>query len=68
VLKIGRPEFDSLAKSDQNTFKSWYSQLLPCLTFSIKEGYCKDRPASLLVVSLGKALNGIASTIKWLDW
>jgi len=26
------------------------------------------RPASSLVVSLGKALNGIASTYEWLDW
>jgi len=25
------------------------------------------RPASSLVVSLGKALNGIASTFEWLD-
>jgi len=31
------------------------------LTFSIKEGWCEDRPTSSLVVSLGKALNGIAS-------
>jgi len=27
-----------------------------------------DRPVSSLVVSLGKALNGIASTFEWLDW
>jgi len=27
-----------------------------------------DRPASLLVVPLRKALLGIASTFKWLDW
>jgi len=26
------------------------------------------RPASSLVVSLGKALNGIACTFEWLDW
>jgi len=37
-------------------------------TFSVKEGQCNDRPASSLVMSLGKALNGIASTFKWLDW
>jgi len=30
--------------------------------------YCGDRPASSLVVSLGKAINGIASTFEWLDW
>jgi len=27
-----------------------------------------DRPASLLVVFLGKELNRIASTSEWLDW
>jgi len=27
-----------------------------------------DRLTSSLVVSLGKALNGIASTFEWLDW
>jgi len=38
------------------------------LTFSIKEGFCEDRPVSLLVVSLGKALYGIASiTYEWID-
>jgi len=25
-------------------------------------------PASSLLLSLGKALNGIASTLEWLDW
>jgi len=34
VLKVGRPEFDSLAESDQTTLKIGFSQL-PCLTFSI---------------------------------
>jgi len=28
----------------------------------------RDRPASSLVVSLGKTLNGIASTFEWLNW
>jgi len=40
------------------------------LTFNIKE-ICEDKPVSSLVVSLGKALYGIASTIdsiEWLDW
>jgi len=32
------------------------------------KGLCGDRPASSLVVSLGKALNGIVSTFEWLDW
>jgi len=31
---------------------------LPCLTFSIEKGQCKNRPASSFLVSLGKALNG----------
>jgi len=44
----------------------WCSQL-PYLTFSIKE-WCEDQAASSLVVSLGKALNGIASTFEWLNW
>jgi len=30
-------------------------------------GYCEARLASSLVVSLGKALNGIASTVEWLN-
>jgi len=47
-LAVGRPWFDSLVESDQNTLG--------------------DRPASSLVVSLGKALNGIASTYEWLGW
>jgi len=51
----------------QKEFKSWYSQL-PCLMFSIKKGECGDRLASLLVVSLGKALNRICVTLEWLDW
>ena len=37
--------------------KNWYSQL-PCLTFSMK-GTVWRKPASLLVVPLRKALNGI---------
>jgi len=37
------------------------------LTFSIKEGLCEDKPASSLVVSLGKTLNEIASTYEWID-
>jgi len=32
------------------------------------KGWCGDRPASSLVVSLGKDLNGITSTFEWLDW
>jgi len=33
-----------------------------------KKGLAWRRPASSLVGSLGKALNGIASTFEWLDW
>jgi len=33
-----------------------------------KKGECKAKPASSLVVLLGKALNGIACTFEWLDW
>jgi len=32
------------------------------------KGLVWRRPASSLVVSLVKALNGIASTFEWLDW
>jgi len=39
------------------------------LKFSIKKGdKCEDRPASSIVVSLGKALNGIAFIFEWLEW
>jgi len=37
------------------------------LTQSI-EGTGEDKRASSLVVSLDKALNGIAYTFEWLDW
>jgi len=52
-LVVGRPGFDSLAESDQKTLKVGYLQLY-CLTFSIKNGQCEDRPAS----SLGLTLSG----------
>ena len=48
--------FDS-ESGQTNDFKSWYLQL-PCLTFSI-QGTVRRKPASLLVVPLEKALNGI---------
>jgi len=38
------------------------------LLSSILKALCEDRLASSLVVSLGKTLNGIASTFEWLDW
>jgi len=40
---------------------------LPCLMFSIKMDSVKVGRASSLVASLGKELNGIASTFAWLD-
>jgi len=50
-----------LAESDQKTLKAGVHSQFPCLTFSIKEGWCEDGPANSLVVSLGKeALNEIA--------
>jgi len=42
-----------------HSFPAWRSAL--------KEK-CEALKASSLVVSLGKALNGIASTFEWLDW
>jgi len=35
---------------------------------SLPTPMCGDRPAISLVVSLGKTLNGIASTFEWLNW
>jgi len=35
---------------------------------NFKQAFYPTRPASSLVVPLGKALNGIASTYEWLDW
>jgi len=37
------------------------------LDVQLKKGIGEDRPASSLVVYLGKALNGIASTFEWLS-
>ena len=42
---------------EEDDFKNWYSQL-PCLALSIKRDSVKNKSTSLLVVSLGKALNG----------
>jgi len=54
---VGRPGFDSLAKSTKRLLKSWYSKL-SCLSSAFKRVSCGDRPASSFVVSLGMALNG----------
>ena len=43
-------------------FRKWHSQL-PCLMFSIKRDSVKTKPANSLVVSLGKALNGITPAL-----
>ena len=50
--------FISLSRVIPNDFKKWYSQL-QCLALSIKKrDGVESKLASLLVVSLGKALNG----------
>jgi len=54
VIKVGRPGFDYPAKSPKG-IKSWYS----LLDVHHKKAWCEDRPASSLVVSLGKALKGV---------
>ena len=51
--------FISKVESYQD-FKKWYSQL-PCLALSINKDSVENKSASLLVVSLGKALNGNTS-------
>ena len=55
---VGRPGVHSLSQVIPKDFKKWYSQL-PCLALSIKKrDGVNNKPASLLVVSLGKTLNG----------
>ena len=55
---VGRPGVHSLSRVIPKDFKKWYSQL-SCLALSIKKkDSVENKPASLLVVSLGKALNG----------
>ena len=56
-VAVGRPGVHSLSRVIANSFKKWYSQL-PYLALSIKKGDVENKPASLLVVPLGKALNG----------
>ena len=56
-IVVGRPGVHSLSRVIPKDFKKWYSQL-PCLALSIIKGSVENKPASLLVVSLGKALNG----------
>jgi len=58
-----RPGLNSQAKSEQKDLKLVLTAFL--LDSSLKK-YWENRPASRLVVSLGKALNGIASTFEWL--
>ena len=56
-IAVGRPGVYSLCRVIPKDFKKWYS-LLPCLALSIERDSMENKPASLLVVSLGKALNG----------
>jgi len=44
--------------SNPKKIESWYLQL-PCLTSALKGFECKNNLVILLVVSLGKALNGM---------
>ena len=59
---VGRPGVHSLSRVVPTNFKKWYSQL-PCLALSIKKDSVENKPASLLVVSLGKAINGTPSSL-----
>ena len=55
---VGRPGVHSLSRVIPEDFKKWYSQLF-CLALSIKKwDSMENKPASSLVMSLGKALNG----------
>ena len=56
-IAVVRPGVHSLSRVIPKDFKKWYSQL-PYLALSIKRDRVENKPASLLVVSLGKALNG----------
>jgi len=55
-----------MVESDQKALKLVFTASL--LDIQHKKGYCGDKLASSLVVPLGKALSGIASTFEWLDW
>ena len=56
-IAVGRPGVHSLSRVIPKDFKKRYSQL-PCLALSTKKDIVENKPASLLVVSLCKALNG----------
>ena len=56
-IAVGRPGVHSLSRVIPKDFKNWYSQL-PCLALSIERDSVENKPASLLVVPLGKALSG----------
>jgi len=64
---LGSIPWPSQTKGRVKTNKPKLIFIASLLDVSIKEGLCEDRPASSLVVSLGKALNGIASTYEWID-
>ena len=55
---VGRPGVHFLSRVIPKDFKKLYSQL-PSLALSINRDSVKNKPASLLVESLGKALNGM---------
>ena len=56
-IAVGRPGVHSLSRVIPKDFKNWFSQLSR-LALSIKKGSVKNKPASLLVVSVSKPLNG----------
>jgi len=68
VLKVGRPGFNSLTESDQKTLKVSIHFTAFLLSVQHKRDSEKIKLLSSLVVSLGKALNEIASTYEWIDW
>jgi len=64
---VGRPRFDFLADADQKTLKVGIHSF-PAWRSALERDSMKiGRQVRLLCVSLGKALNKIASTFEWLD-
>jgi len=67
-LIVGKPGVDSLVESDQKALKVGIHSFNAWRTAFKRDGV-EIKPASSLIASLGKALNGgIASTFERLDW
>ena len=58
---VGGPEVHFPSRVIPKDFKKWYSQL-PCLVISTRDSV-ESKPASLLVVFVGKALNGMSPSL-----